>query len=408
MQLLNVDTLDAARQKLLAAAGHMAPAQESLPLSEAGGRILARDIVSPIDVPGFDRSTVDGYALRSGDTAAASEGVPAFLRLAGEVEMGKSSHSCVSPGECVQVPTGAMLPDGADAVIMLEYTEPFSDGIAVYSSCAPGENTVRRAEDIKAGQVVIRRGTKLTPYHIGALAALGISRADCFCPLRLALISTGDEIVPPGGSLAPGMVYDVNGPALAALAGAGGYAVTSAVLLPDDEAVLKAAVQGAMALNDVVLVSGGSSKGPKDATAKVLAELSSPGIFTHGLALKPGKPTILSYDEASACLLGGLPGHPASAMMVFELLFSWLYRELTGQAEPASIPARLTVNLASSPGKDNAWPVRLEMTEGGYLAHPIFGKSGLISSLAKADGYFTLGRDREGVAAGETVFVRLF
>ena len=408
MQLLKVDSIEQAREKLLDCASRWELPTETLPFEKAYGRILARDVFSPEDVPAFNRSTVDGYALRSVDTAAAGDSIPAFLKRAGAVEMGRAAECGVSPGECVEVPTGGMLPEGADAVIMLEYTEAFGEGIAVHSSVAPGENTVLAGEDIKAGDVLLKRGTRLLPRHIGALAAVGKTQIDVYCPLKLAVFSTGDEVKDPREKLEAGQVHDINSYSLAALAESSGFEIVRGGLLQDDEALLREAVRESMADCDVVLVSGGSSQGTKDLTAKILDEIASPGVFTHGLAIKPGKPTILGADAQSRTILCGLPGHPVSAMMVFEMLFGWLYREMTGVREKPAIPATLTVNLASSPGKLNCWPVRLERDEDKWLAVPIFGKSGLITTLSGADGYFTVQRGREGMSAGETVMVNLF
>jgi len=224
----------------------------------------------------------------------------------------------------------------------------------------------------------------------------------------MTILSTGDELAPPGHKPLPGQIRDVNTYALCALAGKNGFGVVSTAVVPDNEAALEQAVRKAMKESDIVAVSGGSSQGEKDATRTVLDRVSKPGVFTHGLAVKPGKPTILGYDEHSRTLLAGLPGHPVSAMMVFELLFSWLLREITGSAPPPAVPARLFCNVASSPGKLTCWPAKLEWTGDGYNAIPVFGKSGLITTLTKADGYFIVDRDREGLPAGDTVLVHLF
>lgn len=408
MELLNVDTLERAREKLLEHTAGWACGTETLCFEDAAGRVLARDITAPEDVPGFLRSTVDGYAVRACDTAAAGESIPAFLRLAGSVEMGQAAGIAISAGQCAQVPTGGMLPDGADAVVMVEYTEAFGDGVAVHAAAAAGENTVLPGEDIRAGQVLFARGTQLAPRHIGALAGAGAARCAVYMPLSIAIISTGDEVKAPSDVLAAGQVRDINTSALAALAQRHGFAVKHRALLNDDEQLLLAEVNAAMVNCDIVLVSGGSSQGEKDATARILDTAANPGVFTHGLALKPGKPTILAYDKPSETLLCGLPGHPVSAMMVFELLIAWFARAKTGAPEPPAIPARISVNLASSPGKLNCWPVRLAWEEGGWQAIPVFGKSGLITTLCAADGYLMVPRSREGVLEGEYVQVHLF
>lgn len=408
MRLLKVDSLEQAREKLLEHTADWDLETQVLPFEEAGGRLLAEDVFSPGDVPDFPRSTMDGYAVRASDTAAAGESIPVLLKLVGQVEMGRNADCRIEPGQCAEIPTGGMLPEGADAVVMVEHTEPFGDGIAVYGSVARGENTVLAGEDIKKGGLLLKRGTRLLPQHIGALAAAGVTELRLSAPLKLTLISTGDEVVSPRGTLKAGQVRDINSYALAAQAKRCGYEVVEMRLVPDNEERLQEAVQQAMLQSDLVLVSGGSSQGKKDVTAKVLDEASLPGILTHGIAVKPGKPTILAYDVSSRTILGGLPGHPVSAMMVFELLFSWLYRKKTGEGEKTAIPAVLETNLAASPGKLNCFPVRLERGQNGWRAVPVFGKSGLISTLCEADGYFTVERSREGLSAGEIVDVHLF
>jgi molybdopterin molybdotransferase len=205
----------------------------------------------------------------------------------------------------------------------------------------------------------------------------------------------------------PGQIRDVNTYALTALAAKTGFNVVGSAVLPDDKVELERALRNAMEVSDIVAVSGGSSQGKLDITREIIDSVSSPGVYTHGMAIKPGKPTILGCDDKTRTLLAGLPGHPVSAMMVFELLFGWLYREVTGCAQAPAIVARINCNVASSPGRLTCWPVRLEQVEGGYIAEPIFGKSGLITTLTKADGYFCVERDTEGLQAGQTVSVHL-
>ncbi len=408
MKLLKVDSLEQAREKLMEHTADWKLEMRRSPFEDAVGQLLAEAVFSPGNVPDFTRSTMDGYAVRASDTAAAGESIPVLLTLVGQVEMGRSAECCVASGQCAAISTGGMLPEGADAVVMVEHTEPFGDGIAIYSSVALGENTVLAGEDIKKGGLLLKQGTRLLPQQIGALAAAGVTELTLLAPLRLTLISTGDELISPREMLKAGQVRDINSYALAAQAKRCGYDIVEILLLPDDGEVLREAVQTAMRDSDLVLVSGGSSQGEKDITATVLDEVSVPGLLTHGIAVKPGKPTILAYDAPSRTILGGLPGHPVSAMMVFELLFSWFYRQKTGEEERPAIPAALNCNLAASPGKLNCWPVRLERGEAGWRAVPVFGKSGLISTLCEADGYFTVERSREGVSAGELVDVHLF
>lgn len=409
MELLKVDSVEHAAAKLLECASSWELACEFVPPGNALGRILYTNVYAPENIPAFNRSTVDGYAVVSKDTAAAGESLPVFLTIKGCVEMGEDAGFAIRSGECAEIPTGGMLPEGADAVVMVEYCELFgSDGVAICQGVAYGDNVVLAGDDARVGSLLLKRGKRLLAQDIGALAAAGITQVPVYAPLRLAIISTGDELVPPDITPATGQVRDINTYALKALAEKNGFAVVSSVVLPDNERELEKAVREAMLNSDIVAVSGGSSQGKKDATRKVLDKVSKPGVFTHGLAVKPGKPTILGYDLESKTLLAGLPGHPVSAMTVFELLFCRLFRELTGAARPHAIPAVLTCNVASSAGKLTCWPAALESDGYSYKAVPVFGKSGLITTLTKADGYFAVERGAEGLKAGETVMVHLF
>ena len=409
MEFLNVDSVDSAREKLLSSVKGWLASTERLPLNQACGRILAQDAVAGEDIPSFRRSTVDGYAVISEDTAAAGNSIPVLLTERGQVEMGKPAPMTLGQGECAEVPTGGMVPEGADAVSMVEYTELFSiAGVMVYESVAYGENVVQIGEDAKAGGLLLRRGRRLLPQDIGALAAAGITTVHVYIPPSMTVLSTGDELTPPEKAPSPGQVRDVNTYALTALAERNGFHVVGASVLRDDESVLEQALREAMKASDIVIVSGGSSQGQKDITKKVIDRVSAPGVYTHGMAIKPGKPTILGCDDASQTLLVGLPGHPVSAMMVFELLLGWLLREITGSSQAPAIPAQLADNAASSPGRLTCWPVKLEWAETGYMAYPVYGKSGLITTLTKADGYFLIERDTEGLRAGQAVLVHLF
>ena len=409
MEFLKVDTLAGARDKLLASMKGWLPSTETVTLDEAHGRILSKDILAPQDIPAFKRSSVDGYALFASDTSAAGESIPVFLAIKGRVEIGIPAAFSIQRGECAEVPTGGMLPGGANAVAMVEYTEPFgAEGLALYASVADGENVVQIGEDARAGGMLLRSGRRVRPQDIGVLAAAGITTVPVYTPPCLTILSTGDELLPPEHKPSLGQVRDINTPALTALARKSGFIVVNSAVLPDDESMLKTTIQAAMQTSDIIAVSGGSSKGPRDMTRAAFDRVASPGVFTHGIAIKPGKPTILALDVPSRTVLIGLPGHPVSAMVIFELLLGWLFRELTGCAPEPAIPARIACNAASAPGKLTCWPVALEWTGSEYVAHPVFGKSGLITTLSAADGYCLAERDREGLQAGEWVSVHLF
>lgn len=409
MELLQVDTVADAITKIKDASRGVLPRVTVKSLAQALGATLAEAAAAPEDVPGFDRSTVDGYAVLADDTAGAGESLPCFLKIVGEVEMGKPAPCSIRHGECAYVPTGGMLPPGADAVVMVEYCDRFADSVAVADAVSPGRNVIWRGEDIKAGQNVLEAGCKLRPSDIGVLAAIGKEQVKVWEGPKIAVFSTGDEIVPPGREkLETGQVRDINSNAVAAMATQAGFRVTATGIIPDVEERLRETLKQAMAENDVVVVSGGSSQGVKDMTERVIDSISSPGILSHGLAVKPGKPTIIGWDDESGTLFIGLPGHPVSAMIVFDsVLLDW-WRQATGQTVRRPMVAKLDRNVMGSPGRETYQPVRLQLTSEGWLAEPVFYRSGLISALAAADGFFVLERNREGLSAGEQVLVYLY
>ncbi len=407
MKLLQTETLQSAREKLLE---FMKGKQDTviIDLIDAEGLLIAEDIISTCDIPHFRRSTVDGYAVVSRDTQGASESIPAFLKKIEEVSMGCAAKSSLKNGECAYVPTGGMIPDGADAMVMIEFCEPFDkNSMAVYESVSTGRNIVNIGEDVENGGVILKKGTKLRPQEIGALASAGFSKIPVFKPMKLTIISTGDELVPTDKLPEAGQVRDINTCALRSLAKKRGFEIVSTYVLKDEEDLLRATVSEAMEKSDIVAVSGGSSQGNKDITAKILDELSEPGVFVHGISLKPGKPTILGYDDKSSTALIGLPGHPVAAMLVFELIAVWIKNQLTGQAEEKCVYANMKTNMASAPGKTTCQTVRLIESENGYIAEPVFGKSGVMSTLTSADGYTLIDMNKEGLHKDELVKVWL-
>jgi len=408
MNLLSVDTIEQAREKIRACVKSLPLKSETVSLGESLGRILAHDIFAEEDIPAFDRATVDGYAVISSDTAGAGEAIPVFLKRAGEVSMGESAGFSMHSGECAYVPTGGMIPSGADAVAMIEYCEDSGGSIAVYEAVASGAGVALAGEDIKKGVLLLRRGTLIRPQETGALSAAGIISFPVFAPLRLSVISTGDELVSPENIPASGKIRDINSNALKALSFRRGYSVVSNKIVSDDSALLEAAIGEAIAISDVVVISGGSSKGEKDSTASAINRVARPGVFSHGLSLKPGKPTILGWDEESQTLLAGLPGHPVAAMVVFELLLGWLHDRLFDRPPPFAVPARISCNVPGSPGRTVCQPVILHLDGDSYSAEPVFGKSGMITTLTRADGYVMIDLNKEGLKKGESVMVQLF
>lgn len=406
MELLKVDTLALARDKLINVMENKEIKKVYLDLLESQGYILAQDIVSNEPVPAFRRSSVDGYAVISSDTTGASESLPVFLEIVDEIVMGAPARKELKKGECAYVPTGGMIPEGADAMVMVEYCELFDhDHVAVYTSAPYGKHIVLAGEDIQKGELVIKKGSKIRPQEIGAMASLGITKVLVYEPWKISIISTGDELVPPQITPTLGQVRDINTYSILALAKKHGLVVQNTRVLMDDESKLKEAILMDMQESDIVVISGGSSQGKKDATKSIIDEVASRGAFVHGLALKPGKPTILGYDDTTSSILVGLPGHPVAAMLVFELLMIRLWKELTNQGMDPSVYARMASNLAGAPGRVTCQLVSLTKQGKDYIAEPILGKSGLITTLTKADGYIMIEQNKEGLQKDEIVEV---
>lgn len=379
---------------------------ETVGLDGALGRVLAREIQAAQFVPGFDRSTVDGYALRGADTFGCSESIPALLTCTGAVEMGEEPAFAVGPGQCAAIPTGGALPKGADAVQMVEHTEDYGGGeIGIVKSVPPGANLIFKGDDVKPGDLVLGRGRRLEPQDIGALAALGVTQVPVVPRLRVGIISTGDELVPPEQDPGPGQVRDVNGPLVAALLAQAGAEAVPLGIVPDREEVLREAVEEALAACDCVVLSGGSSVGEKDAACRVMAALGE--VLCHGVAIKPGKPTLLGRAGDKPIL--GLPGHPVAALFTAKLFLIPLLAWLEGRTwKGRTVSARLAQTVPANHGRAQYTGVTLEEKPDGLWAQPIWGKSGLITTLAGADGFFCVPRDREGIPAGEPVEVSLF
>jgi molybdopterin molybdotransferase len=409
MNLLTVDTIGEARNKLLAFEDFIMPETEHKDLLSALGCILSEDIVSSENIPPYRRSTMDGYAVRSRDVSAAGEMIPSFLRCTGEVLLGEDTTSLrVEPGCCVYVPTGGAVPDGADAVVMTEYCESFAeDMFAVSSSAAPGENVVQVGEDVTEGEKLLPKGRRLRPQDIGVLAAAGISSVPVFVPWRVTVISTGDELVSPDETPGPGQIRDVNTYTIAARSRAEGFTVVRTAAVKDDRAALVNALETAKANSDIVVISGGSSQGRKDMSAELIGQAADSGVLTHGIAAKPGKPTITGFDSASCTVFIGLPGHPAAALIVYEQILIKLWEALTCCEEDRIVRAKVNVNIPSAPGRMTFQLVKLK--EGSETeAVPVFARSGMIYPVSFSDGYFMMSENQEGVRPGDTVNVRLW
>ena len=378
---------------------------EFVPISAAAGRTLSEDITAEEYVPDFNRSTVDGYAVRATDTFGCSDAIPAILSLQGEIRMGEDAGFALLRDNCAYVPTGGALPEGADCAVMLEYTEDYGDGtIGILKPGAPGMNVIFRGDDVYPGKVVLQAGRVLTAQDIGALAAVGKTSVPVSRRLNVGIISTGDELVPPEQKPLPGQVRDVNTALLSALLTEQGAEVHSYGIIVDDEDLLRETVTRAVQECDAVLLSGGSSVGVKDASCRIIESLGE--LLLHGIALKPGKPTIMGRSGNKPLI--GLPGHPVAAFVVARLFVVPLLDRLAGRERPLwSVTAELSESVGANHGRAQVNPCRLLRQDGRVLALPIRSKSGLITQLAGADGFFCIERDCEGLPKGAPVQVYL-
>jgi molybdopterin molybdotransferase len=380
---------------------------ETIPLTDALHRIPAAPVTAAHPLPGFARSTVDGYAVRAADTYGVSEGLPGYLDVAGAIRMGAAPDVAVSPGTAVAMPTGGMLPPGADAVVMIEYTaEAMSGTIEVVRPVAPGDGVIRADEDAAPGTAIVPAGRPLRAQDLGMLAAAGVTSVTVHARPVVTVFSTGDEVVPPDtAALMPGQVRDATAVALAALITEAGGDPVPGGIVADDPGLLEAALRLALGGSDLIVVSAGSSVGARDETAAAVGRLGEPGIWCHGLAIKPGKPTLLA--ECADVPVIGLPGNPRSALVVFRLIGMPLVRLVAGCTLPpaeATVRARLDRDLASATGRLDVVQVRVS----GGCASPVFGMSALLSVLTMADGYVIIPEEATGLAAGTEVDVTLY
>ncbi len=412
MQFLKVKTVD---QVLEIISGLEPLPNEIVELDSACGRVLAAGITAPEPVPHFDRSVMDGYAVRAQDTFGASEMLPALLEIDGEVSMGEAVTRQIEPGKAVAIPTGGMLPAGADAVVMVEYTHPLdARTIEVSKAVAPGENVLGRGEDIPVGEILLPRGWRLRPQDLGMLAALGICTAAVTCRPRVAILSTGDEIVPISTpTLLPGKVRDINSFTLAAQMEEGGATVSYRAAVADRLEVLVNTCREAFREHDVVVLSGGSSVGMRDFTVRILEAFAEAELLVHGVAIRPGKPTILA--RIGKKIFWGLPGHPVSALTVCRALVLPSLAVLQGIAGSdqdqdlgSTLFGVLANQLPSVHGRTDYVPVSLIRDGDAFLVKPIFGKSAMISVLGRADGCVVVPAHVEGLDQGSRVKVYLF
>jgi len=409
----DVVSLDEALQLLLKQLPASTARKIMLPLEESLGRICAEDILSPENLPPYPRSTMDGYAVRAKDTFGATEQLPAYLEVSGEVAMGEFPGYGPDPGACHGIATGGILPPGTDAVVMLEHTVSISESmLEVVHPVATGTNVINTGEDIAKGEVLLTAGHRIRPQDIGLLAGVGLANIPICRRVRVGIIATGDEIVHHGQQPPPGKIRDMNSMSLAAQVRILNAKPFFYGIAADNEENLAALLHEAKAASDIVLLSGSSSVGTRDLGEKVIARMGNPGIIVHGVAIKPGKPVIIA--RADTTMIFGLPGHPVSAAVSFDLFVRPTIIHLSGIAADGLpknriISARLMRNINSASGRTDFIRVEIRKVQNHKPeAHPILGKSGALSTMVKAHGFIEIAEKLQGLKEGEIVEVNLF
>ena len=386
--------------------------EERVPLRDSFSRVLSRDILSPEDLPGFQRSSVDGYSIRARDSFGASESLPAFLKVVGEIGMGNLPSFQVKQGQAAKIATGGMLPEGADSVVMVEYCHALDEKtIEISKAGSPQENVILPDDDFKKGSLVLPKGSRLRPQDVGILAGLGFNEIGVYQRPKVAIISTGDEVVPINEKPRPGEVRDVNTYTLSSFCHQERAVPELIGLCRDNFEQLRKMIQDGLQRADTVWISGGSSVGTRDLTLKVFESFEGMEILVHGISISPGKPTIIARRGRQ--IIFGLPGHTASAMVVAEVFLMPFLSKLSGEKsfaieEYQVVRARLSRNIESASGRDDFVRVKLIKGDGEWIAEPLFGKSGLISTLVDADGLLRIGRNAEGLYQDQIVEVMVF
>ncbi len=382
---------------------------EIVSISEAYNRVLADDVVSLYDIPPFDRSTVDGYAVRAADTFGAEENNPVALRLVGKVNVGEAPKVRVQKSTVAEIVTGAPIPDGSDAVVMIEYTTRRDNSVLIRQAVSTGENVMKAGSDIRKGETVLAKRTVLSPHEIGVLAAIGSSKVQVFKRPKVAIFSTGAEVTEPGKQLILGKIFDINAHALSAAVAELGNEPLNMGIVQDKEEEMKAALQTALRTADVVITSGGVSVGPTDIIPKVLDTLGKPGVVVYGIAVRPGKPTTIAVVNNKPIF--SLPGHPTSALLIFHLFVRSTLMRIAGREEekPMIVKAVLSERLFPSRGRRTYVTVKLEKDRSGRLmASPATaGLSGAITTLSKADGFTVIHESQQFAEEGTAVSVEL-
>jgi len=382
---------------------------EEVPVDKSLGRVLSEDIVSMVDVPSFDRATMDGFAVVAEDTFSAQEDKPVKLKIVGKVEAGEKPEIEVRRGEAAEIATGAPIPKGAGAVVMVEQTDQKDDVVSIFKAVAPGENVMGAGTDIMAGEVVLRTGQDITSRDIGLLAALGRSRVNVYRRPRVAIISTGNELIPAGQQLDYGKIYDINSKTLAGAILESGCEPVPLGICTDDPEEMKTKIQQALLVADVIVTSGSTSAGVGDVLYRIIGDFGGPGIVVHGLSVKPGKPLIVAVIEGKP--LFGLPGYPTSALMMFILIVKRNISKMAGQAVESAtwLEGKVASKIFSAKGRREFLPVHIVKDEvGKHLVYPVLSGSGAITSLALADGFIDIPQNQEFIEEGENVRIELF
>lgn len=384
---------------------------ESVEIEQSFGRTLAEKVQATEDLPLYPRSTMDGFAVKAADTFGASDSMPCYLEISGEVLMGQAPDFTLSSGTCAKIPTGGLLPTGADSVVMLEHTVDVDGSmIEVVKGVGEGTNLISRGEDISAGTTALEEGHTLRPQDVGLLAGLGVTAVKVYRKVRVGIVSTGDEIIPHGQKPAPGQIRNINSLAIAGQVLEVGGEWVDYGIVSDREEIFLPVMKRATEECDIVLFSGGSSVGVRDLGEEIIGKLGSPGLLVHGVKLKPGKPILIGL--AGTTPVFGLPGHPVSAMVCFDYFVKPTMKSLAGsgsQQQPrAVVTARLTRNINSAAGRRDVIRVRLAEEGNEWLASPVMGKSGSITTLSRAHGYFEIDEDSQGISENAVVEVQLY
>jgi molybdopterin molybdotransferase len=403
--------VDQARQLLLSHVEAI-PAVERIPLEESLDRITAGEITAPEDLPQYPRSTMDGYAVIAVDTFGASESMPCYLQIQGEVLMGENPGETIGKGHCFKIATGGLLPPGADSVVMFEHTVPVdATMLEIVKSVGQGTNVIRTGDDIQRNSIALPNGHQLRPQDLGLLAGLGITEVEVRRRIKFGILSTGDEIIPYNTRPQPGKIRNINSIAIAAQAKRLGAEVTDYGIVADRQDSFFPAIERAVRENDVVVFSGGSSVGTRDLGEKAIASLGTPGVLVHGVALKPGKPILIGLHGTTP--LFGLPGHPVSAMVCFDLFVRPAMEKLAGKHidTPWDLPAIDAVlgrNIPSAPGRKDIVRVQLRREEKQLIAYPVLGKSGSISTLSRSHGFIVIEEPLQGLSENSAIKVHLY